>query len=376
MKMDQPTDETLRAEGADWVATLHGSLPSSPAEAREYEANCRHFIDWVRRSPDHVAGFLYADDAFCRLNGLDLLSHVDIDELRNRYSANIQEQSSSFSPKTSQRPRRFRRRTLFAVAASILLIFAGAISFEILKHSHEYATAVGEQLNVKLPDGSLMLLNTKSRVWFAFSAQQRLVYLTQGEALFEVEHDQKRPFIVLTPSARVRAVGTRFNVYQHPEGATAGGNSTTVSVLEGVVQIASQTSAAVNSVTEPSVPSETLESADTSAPPTQAPARLAAGEQASISRAGVTRHASPDVADAVAWRDRVLVFQGTSIADVAAEYNRYNTSQVRIEDTDIEQRQLSGTYSADRPENLVRYLEEAFPVAVTRQGNDWIVRRR
>src|SRR6202022_1799289 len=105
--------------------------------------------------------------------------------------------------------------------------------------------------------------------------------LTEGEALFEVEHDQKRPFIVLTPSARVRAVGTRFNVYEHPEGAPTGGNATTVSVLDGVVQIAPQTNSAMNLVTELSVPSEAFESADDSAPTAQSPARLAAGEQAS-----------------------------------------------------------------------------------------------
>jgi transmembrane sensor len=51
------------------------------------------------------------------------------------------------------------------------------------------------------------------------------------EALFEVKHDAQRPFIVLTQAARVRAVGTRFDVCQH-------GTATTVSVIEGVVQIA------------------------------------------------------------------------------------------------------------------------------------------
>src|SRR5712672_2219961 len=119
--MDQPMDNDLRAAAADWVATLHASLPSSPSEAREYEANCRQFIEWVSRSADHVAVFLCADDAFCRLCGLDLLKRVNIDKLRSQSWANIKCQGSSFSRKGPDRIHRFRPRTLIAMAASILM---------------------------------------------------------------------------------------------------------------------------------------------------------------------------------------------------------------------------------------------------------------
>jgi transmembrane sensor len=373
MRGDPTRDGKLRAEAAEWVATLHASVPSSPSEAREYETNCRRFIEWVSLSAAHVEVFLRADDTFCRLAGLQTFRHAEREEFCKPYLPHNEDPIGTFSSQLEQPTRWFHGRTLLALAASLLLIVAGAGPFAMLTHSHEYATAVGMQLNVKLPDGSLMLLNTKSRARFAFSAEQRLVYLSEGEALFEVEHELKRPFIVVTPTARVLAVGTRFNVYQHPEDARAGDDATTVSVLDGVVQIAPQIHALASSVSEasalrPQVP----DSVDRQEPP----ARLAAGEQARISRSGVTRKTTPNVVDAVAWRDRVLVFQGTSIAEVAAEYNRYNTSQVRIEDKDIGQRQLSGTYSADRPETLVRYIEEAFQVPVTRAGNDWVVGRR
>ena len=88
------------------------------------------------------------------------------------------------------------------------------------------------------------------------------------------------------------------------------------------------------------------------------------------------RKAKADVSDAVAWRERNLVFEGTPLSEVAQEYNRYNSAQIRIEAPDLAQRQLSGTYSVDRPDLLVQYLEEAFPVTVTRIGRNWIVRSR
>lgn len=373
MSRDLTIDRRVRAEAADWVAALHASLPSSPSEAREYESNCRKFIEWVSQSADHVAAFLHADDTFCRLSGSPGMKRVNLEKLQTHYRQHPRLPLGIASVRGSWRTFRLRRRAAIGLAASVLLVSAAAMVFQMMSPSHEYATAVGEQLNVKLPDGSLMLLNTKSRARFDFSKEHRFVYLNSGEALFDVERDARRPFIVITPTARVRAVGTRFNVYEHPAPFSPQSNATTVSVLEGVVQIAQADTAGEVLARRPLEPG--VETTDPKDQPS-ANERLAAGEQANISRRGVTRSAKSDVSDAVAWRDRVLVFQGTPIADVAAEYNRYNTSQVLLDDPDIEQLQMSGTYSADRPQNLVSYLEEAFPVLVTRQGNNWIITKR
>ena len=49
-------------------------------------------------------------------------------------------------------------------------------------------------------------------------------------ALFVVEHDTARPFIVSAGTAKIRAVGTQFNVYRRSTG-------TDVAVVEGVVQV-------------------------------------------------------------------------------------------------------------------------------------------
>jgi transmembrane sensor len=63
-----------------------------------------------------------------------------------------------------------------------------------------------------------------------FSARVRFVELVKGEALFEVRPDPRRPFTVTAGDASIRDVGTRFNVYR-------GADNTTVSVLEGEVQV-------------------------------------------------------------------------------------------------------------------------------------------
>jgi transmembrane sensor len=368
--------EDVQTQADEWVVTLHDKVPSSEAEARAHEDNCTQFLIWLRRSPDHVAAFMRADDLFCRLAGMDLKRRVNVEDLLRRYRYQIENHERSFPRNSVTRSARTRRRQLMAWAASLLLVVAGAWIWEATQRAHIYSTAVGEQLDVKLPDGSVMRLNTESEAKVEFSAEQRRIYLNTGEALFEVEHDEQRPFIVVTHSAQVRAVGTRFNVYQHQSTQSSGDTATTVSVLEGVVQVAPARNSTAES--EPAAASVPGEPADEPrhVPPGRSPTRLAAGEQARISTVGITKDVAADVSDAVAWRERVLVFNGTPLGDVAAEYNRYNTRKIRIEDPDIALRQMSGTYSADHPQLLVAYLQKDNSISVATTDTGWVVGRR
>ena len=368
--------EDVQTQADEWVVTLHDKVPSSEAEARAHEDNCTQFLFWLRRSPDHVAAFMRADDLFCRLAGMDLKRGANVEELLLRYRKQIENHERSFPRNLVKRSARTRRRQLMAWAASLLLVVSGTWIWEAIQQAHIYSTAVGEQLDVKLPDGSVMRLNTESKAKVEFSAGQRRIYLNTGEALFEVEHDEQRPFIVVTPSARVRAVGTRFNVYQHASTQSSGDTATTVSVLEGVVQVVPARNNTAES--EPAAASAPGQPGDEPryVPPGRSPTRLAAGEQARISTVGITKNVAADVSDAVAWRERVLVFNGTPLGDVAAEYNRYNTRKIRIEDPEIALRQMSGTYSADHPQLLVAYLQKDSSLSVTITDTGWAVARR
>ncbi len=102
-------------------------------------------------------------------------------------------------------------------------------------------TSLGEQRFFKLDDGSVLYLNTQSRVEVRYSRAARVVRLIEGEAMFTVEHDAARPFRVMAGPTVIQAVGTRFNVYRTRL-------STTVSVVEGVVKIAADVPAAAAEV--------------------------------------------------------------------------------------------------------------------------------
>lgn len=77
----------------------------------------------------------------------------------------------------------------------------------------EVISPYGSRLKVDLPDGSVVWLNSGSKLKYptAFNKGERDVYLS-GEAYFQVHSDKSNPFIVSTDKAKVKATGTAFNV--------------------------------------------------------------------------------------------------------------------------------------------------------------------
>mgnify|MGYP000625959211 CR=1 FL=1 len=76
----------------------------------------------------------------------------------------------------------------------------------------------GGEYKVKLADGTLVYLNSATRMKYPvkFDGKERKVYLS-GEAYFQVERDESRPFLVHTSRGCVKVLGTEFNVRDYPE---------------------------------------------------------------------------------------------------------------------------------------------------------------
>jgi transmembrane sensor len=75
-----------------------------------------------------------------------------------------------------------------------------------------YSTVLGEHKPVTLSDGSKVELNSDSSISVTFSPLARLVELTRGEALFDVNHENTRPFRVKSGRSIIEDIGTAFDV--------------------------------------------------------------------------------------------------------------------------------------------------------------------
>lgn len=91
----------------------------------------------------------------------------------------------------------------------------------------------GGQYNLTLPDGSRIWMNAASRLRFPteFTGKERIVEL-EGEAYFEVAHNQRQPFIVKVKGMQVEVLGTQFNVMAYADEACI-----TTTLLDGKVKL-------------------------------------------------------------------------------------------------------------------------------------------
>jgi ferric-dicitrate binding protein FerR (iron transport regulator) len=148
-------------------------------------------------------------------------------------------------PSESGNSKRIGRRIfieLIKVAAVFFIAVLGSIYFltdrkEIPQAWNTIEVPIGQRTQLTLADGTKVWLNAKTKFTFPdrFNAAQRVVKL-DGEAIFDVTHNEKSPFIVETEKYNVRVLGTEFNVYAYKHS-----NSFEATLIRGKVMIEDHT---------------------------------------------------------------------------------------------------------------------------------------
>jgi transmembrane sensor len=227
---------------------------------------------------------------------------------------------------------------LRAAAAVLLLLGAGllwrAMSSRPTAPTAHYATEVGARRELRLGDGSRVVLGPDSRL--AVSGDDgRSVDLT-GEAYFQVRHDAARPFTVTTDGATIRDVGTEFTV----RADSAAG--TTVAVTEGVVAV----SVANTAVAE----------------------TLRAGDRARILRARMSVQRRVATQADVAWTTGRLSFRDAPVPEVVAELRRWYGVTLRV-DPSLAGRHLTADFEGQTADQAMRVVAAALGGELRRGGD-------
>ncbi|MEJ0035692.1 MAG: FecR domain-containing protein [Gammaproteobacteria bacterium] len=192
----------------------------------------REFVEWVTRAPDRVEACLRVARVHAAVARADVRWPRTSPEALVRDALAAPDDSVVPLYPRSPRKREEVRRGLsrpwaVGLAASLLLAVCAGWWFT-LSSPEQFQTKVGEQRSVLLADGSRVTLNTASKIEVQLRSDHRVVQLVQGEALFEVAHDTRRPFDVHVGDVVVRAVGTQFDIDRRAK-------RTVVTVVEGRV---------------------------------------------------------------------------------------------------------------------------------------------
>jgi len=328
----------IDATAADWLARRgRGLVP-------EEQAALAH---WLQSDPRHVRAFASLERTW---HSLDRLKELGLPE-RHRLEADLPAAAIR-----RRRPTILIFRTALAMAAAFAFAYVGwwRPARATAPFAETAVTETGGQRKLSLPDGSAIDLNTDTAVQVAYTATERRVRLRRGEAQFSVAKNPPRPFVVEVAGVDIRAVGTAFNVRLRP-------GSVEVIVTEGKVRVAdTQKGASLLTVKTPA--EEPL---------------LVAGERVliDVTASSPVPDAAllvspPEMERALAWQERRLIFDGTPLGEVVAEFNRYNRHKLVIADVRLHERQFGGTFAVGNQEAFVRLLESRFGVTAERAEDE------
>jgi transmembrane sensor len=234
-------------------------------------------------------------------------------------------------------PRRLWRISAVAVplAACLILCVLTVSSVDVARHQ-TYVTEIGAREIVPLADGTQIELNTATTLSAAVKGQLREVWLDQGEVYFEVVHDPARPFVVHAGSRTLTDLGTKFSVRRN-------GDHVEVAVVSGRVQLDN-------------------ERVSTSS----MPVTLAGGDIATVQGTStvVVPNSIDKVEDLLSWRRGLLVFDQSTLADAASEFNRYSRKKLVITDPAIARMRISGRFESSNVDGFTRLLRLAYGLNV------------
>ncbi|HET6631048.1 MAG TPA: FecR domain-containing protein [Woeseiaceae bacterium] len=310
----------------------------------------RRFVRWLKRSPQHIDSFLAIAVLEQELSDSprsieDALAAID----RPGPAAIPINGSSAGRPRTERKPGR-RRPSIgwLAAAAVTALAVLGSLPFLLppdAPPTFVHKTDFGEQRSIALSDGSIVVLNTLSEIAVRYEPEVRRVELMSGEALFDVAHDPRRPFVVETGNVALKVLGTKFSVYHTPE-------STRLAVVEGVVHAVSR-----------------------ERPEQQVLVHAGEGAVATADGA-IHRKDGIDVDKAIAWTERRLIFEKVPLADVVSEFNRYNRKPIIVQDPRLAQREITSVFFANDVSALVAFLELEPDIEVDRGADAIRIHRK
>lgn len=271
-------------------------------------------VDWLDADEEHVKEFM---------------------ALHKLYDISVLNQSERGQKKMKVRRIVFRSalKELLKVAAIALIIWGGGLWFqgkEQKESSLLYQTLyvpAGQRAELVLPDSTRVWLNAHSKLIYpaSFHQDRRQVEL-DGEAYFDVRHQEGSPFIVKTKTMNVKVLGTEFNVSAYSDVS-----GFQVSLLRGSIELDLPTLARKY--------------------------RMTAGEQLLYKEGKYTSSTIKNM-DYFKWKEGLLCFNDQPIEVIIDKLRLYYDIRIEVADLPFLKERYSGKFRVkDGVEQVLKVLQ-------------------
>lgn len=237
----------------------------------------------------------------------------------------------------------FMRIAAVLILAAVIGVFTIQIGYDFFTAEEEEPVLreivmdKGQRVNIVLPDGTYMTLNADSKISIpeTFHPNHREVFLTEGEAFFEVSSDPEWPFLVHTGKAVIRVLGTAFAIRSYPED-----EEIRVVVSEGSVSLSSRLD----------------ESTGTA---------LSAGQLGRFQSTD-NRIVTEEVEDMdlfLSWINGFLKFKETTMKQVAVQLERKFNIEVEFTEPELEQLKLTAEIKGRAIHNVLNVISASLEIS-------------
>lgn len=243
---------------------------------------------------------------------------------------------------------------------------------EALPVFQQLATQNGSRSQLVLADGTKVWLNAGSRLDYPkqFPGKVRSVTL-EGEAYFDVAHNEKQPFLVHTKTFTVKVLGTAFNIRAYNDE-----DSAATSLIRGriAVQLNADTSKTIilNPKEKLIIPTRPV-APEPAEPGGQSVAVLQPGIL-TVNKSLISTDKENMVLE-TAWTENKLAFKNTSFEKIAATLEKWFAVEIHFKNDSAKKLNLTGTFEGESLEEILNAFRETgkgFKYSKDGNGTIWI----
>ena len=355
--------EELRQQFFGWLE-IHGNEPETKALLEEYwneVSSAAPEFDLTEGLEKLMTRLGAGKGSSANGNGSTTKANVNAGEENTQVNAKaestdvnaipgIRREISGSPEKKERKP--FRSKALkycIAAAAAAALFLTGAATSELLTGKRQETVLMASSENISsytLPDGSKVWLNKNSWLTYnqRFGKKTRQVAL-KGEGYFEVNRDERRPFIVkMQNDLDIKVLGTTFNACNYPSL-----NKAEVILRSGSVQV-SDNGRNEYVILKPN--------------------------QKFTWNEGTAKISSVNAMNCCRWFEHRLVFDNVKLKDIIENLSHKYQTEISLNVGNLADKHMSMTIRDESVEDILDILTTLLPIRWRYQGAEIIIENK
>lgn len=324
----QDNQVAIEAQARAWLVKLMEDTPTAQLKAE--------FSQWITQSEKHRQAFVRSDKLWRQLGLLD----------------NLAELTDMLPAQPKRAVPGIGMSSWLGIAAAALLMVAGwnwqhhNLPADTIALQH-FTTPAHTNTEVLLADGSRLVAAGQAKFSYKFENNQRRLAMQSGTLYFDIAHDTAHPFVISSAGSRITVVGTAFEI-------SLGDRQLRLSVHEGRVQLA-----ALNT----DQPEQGL--------------MLSAGQQQLADTDGnlMGDVREFDSGQSLTWLQGRLSYDGTPLSEVMQELNRYRTTPIEIDDSQLAALQITTSCRIDQIDQMLEGLLLAHDLTLVAESGRTVIQQ-